>query len=88
MPKSGAGGNFPYHPSVFTLNIPNGIRFSGGLAAGLVAFCFAELKSGFHLISDMLDLKTAIKNCDILITGEGALDATSALGKVEDQCRC
>ncbi len=54
---------------------------AGGIAAGLHAFCGAELKPGSELIFDCLNLNSALENCDVLITGEGSIDAQSAFGK-------
>lgn len=53
----------------------------GGLAGGL-ACIGAELCSGFDLVSDEVELAEAIEAADLVITGEGFLDAESFNGKV------
>ena len=55
---------------------------AGGLGAGLVAFCGAELKRGIDIVMDLLDIENAIRKADVVITGEGRVDAQTAHGKV------
>jgi len=54
---------------------------AGGLGGGLVAFTNAKLINGFELISQTLRLEKRIENADLLITGEGRLDAQTLSGK-------
>ncbi|MDE0216914.1 MAG: glycerate kinase, partial [bacterium] len=54
---------------------------AGGLAGGL-ACVGAELCNGFELLADEVDLYGRIEGADLVVTGEGALDATSLQGKV------
>ena len=54
---------------------------AGGLAGGLAAVG-ARLLPGFDLVADELDLLTRIEGADLVITGEGFLDAQSFTGKV------
>ncbi|KLR61085.1 glycerate kinase [Actinobacteria bacterium IMCC26207] len=54
---------------------------AGGLAGGL-ACLGASLLSGFDLVSDYLGLDELIESADLVITGEGFLDAESFEGKV------
>ena len=54
---------------------------AGGLAFALMHYANAELKSGFELVSEMIDLETHIKKSDVVITGEGSLDAQTLNGK-------
>jgi glycerate kinase len=54
---------------------------AGGLAGGLAAHG-AELVDGFEAIADELELYDAIEQAELVITGEGRLDATSFEGKV------
>ena len=54
---------------------------AGGLAGGLVAVG-GQLVPGFELIADELELADAIDGVDLVITGEGFLDAQSFEGKV------
>jgi glycerate kinase len=54
---------------------------AGGLAGGL-ACLGASLLSGFDLVADYLGLDELIESADLVITGEGFLDAESFEGKV------
>ena len=58
-----------------------GAGAGGGLAGGLAALG-AKLVPGFDLIAETLDLDAAIAESDLVVTGEGQLDATSFAGKV------
>ena len=58
-----------------------GAGAAGGLGAGLVAFCGAELKRGVELVIDAVGLAERLKGADLCITGEGRLDSQSASGK-------
>lgn len=53
----------------------------GGLAAGLVAACGASVESGAALVAGAIDLASRIEWCDVVVTGEGRLDAQSSYGK-------
>ena len=54
---------------------------AGGLGGGLLALG-AEIISGFELIADEAGLAEAIADADLVVTGEGQLDAESFAGKV------
>ena len=54
---------------------------AGGLAGGLVALG-GKIEPGFDLVADEVGLYDAIENADLVITGEGHLDAQSFEGKV------
>jgi len=54
---------------------------AGGLGGGLAAVG-ATLRDGFELIAEEVDLYGQIEGVDLVVTGEGALDATSFEGKV------
>jgi glycerate kinase len=54
---------------------------AGGLAGGLAAIG-AVLLPGFDLVAGRLGLDTQLANADLVVTGEGLVDATSATGKV------
>lgn len=54
---------------------------AGGLAGGLAAIG-AELESGFELVADEIDLFDDVERAELVITGEGYLDAESFVGKV------
>ncbi len=59
-----------------------GAGAAGGLGAGLIAFFEATLESGFQLISETVRLDERIAGADLIITGEGRIDAQSMMGKV------
>ena len=61
-------------------SLPHG-GAGGGLAAGLVAFFGATLQSGFELLAATTHLEDEIVDADLVITGEGRLDAQSLGGK-------
>jgi glycerate kinase len=54
---------------------------AGALAAGLAAFCNARLESGIELVLEHLDAAKRIRAADLVITGEGLLDAQTLGGK-------
>lgn len=54
---------------------------AGGLAAGLVAFCGAQIQSGADLILDTLYFDNYLRQADLVITGEGKLDEQTVHGK-------
>jgi len=58
-----------------------GAGAAGGIGAGAQAFFDANIKSGFKLISEAIDLEKAIEDCDVIITGEGCFDGQSFNGK-------
>lgn len=58
-----------------------GAGAAGGLGAGLKAFLGAALKPGSELVLDIVGLDQALDNADLVLTGEGAIDAQTAAGK-------
>ncbi len=58
-----------------------GAGAAGGLGAGLVAFAGATLEEGIELIAEAVRLRRRLAGADLLITGEGRLDASSGFGK-------
>jgi glycerate kinase len=58
-----------------------GAGAAGGLGFGLMSFCDAKLVSGFDLIADVIHLEEHIADCDLVITGEGRVDAQTLHGK-------
>lgn len=54
---------------------------AGGLGAGLMTFCGAQMRSGFELISELTDLEKQISRADLVFTGEGKIDSQTAYGK-------
>ncbi|MDD2956096.1 MAG: glycerate kinase [Oscillospiraceae bacterium] len=55
---------------------------AGGLAAGLLAFCQANIQSGVDTILDALEFEKHLQDADLVITGEGRIDSQSVNGKV------
>jgi glycerate kinase len=54
---------------------------AGGLGFGLMSFCGAELRPGFDVVADAVELEEKIKSADAVITGEGKLDSQTLEGK-------
>jgi glycerate kinase len=54
---------------------------AGGLAGGLASLG-ATLRPGFEVVAEAVGLAEALRAADIVVTGEGRLDATSFAGKV------
>ena len=63
------------------LNFP-GAGAAGGLGAGAKLFLQANFKRGIDYISEVTGLEEKIKNSDMVITGEGKVDAQTFSGKV------
>jgi glycerate kinase len=59
-----------------------GAGAAGGVGAGLMAYCGAQLRSGAEAVFEIVDLENKIRNADLVISGEGRVDATSAQGKL------
>ncbi len=59
-----------------------GTGAAGGLGYGLLAVSQAEFVSGAEYVMAELGLETKIRECDYVITGEGAMDTQSLQGKV------
>jgi glycerate kinase len=58
-----------------------GAGAAGGLGFGLMTFCGAKLQSGFDMVADLTKLRARISNADLVLTGEGRLDAQTLDGK-------
>jgi len=58
-----------------------GAGAAGGLGFGLMAFLGARAASGFEIIAKAADLEKGIRAADIVITGEGAVDEQTYMGK-------
>lgn len=68
-------------------NFPNiidlpGAGAAGGVGGGAIAFLEAQLISGIQTFLEITELESLIKDCDLVITGEGKLDAQTVRGKV------
>lgn len=59
-----------------------GSAAAGGLALGLAAGVGGEIVRGVDVVADLVGLDVAMSEADLVLTGEGALDATSWHGKV------
>ncbi|WP_104181143.1 glycerate kinase [Arthrobacter sp. B0490] len=59
-----------------------GAGAAGGLPAVLVPFLGAEIVPGSALVADAVGLSGALADADLVLTGEGSLDAQSLGGKV------
>ncbi|MBR6501465.1 MAG: glycerate kinase [Firmicutes bacterium] len=59
-----------------------GAGAAGGLGFGLMAFCGAEIRSGIESVLDMVRFEDLVKDADLVITGEGAIDHQTLFGKV------
>jgi glycerate 2-kinase len=55
---------------------------AGGMGAGLITFLQAEVKSGIEIIMEEIHFEDLIVDADLVITGEGKLDAQTLSGKV------
>lgn len=55
---------------------------AGGLGYGLAAGLGARLRPGAARVAELVGLDEAVRGADLVVTGEGALDATSLSGKV------
>jgi glycerate kinase len=60
--------------------IPGG-GAAGGLGAGLIAFCGARLSSGIDVVLDVTGFDEALASSDLVLTGEGRIDAQTRSGK-------
>jgi glycerate kinase len=57
-----------------------GAGAAGGLGAAFLSLG-AELRPGFGVVADAIGLEAAIESADLVITGEGSLDAQTGSGK-------
>ena len=58
-----------------------GAGAAGGLGAGLMAFAGARLQSGIDMVCEVLNFETAVRDADLVITGEGRADVSSIYDK-------
>jgi glycerate 2-kinase len=54
---------------------------AGGLAAGLLALEEASLEPGIDLVLDTIHFDRDLKDCDLVVAGEGAMDRQTIYGK-------
>lgn len=62
------------------INAP-GAGAAGGMGAALLGLLNAELRAGVEIVVETLQLEQAVKDADLVITGEGRLDSQSICGK-------
>lgn len=58
-----------------------GAGAAGGLGFAFLSFTNAVLKSGIEIVLEEIKLEDDIKDADIVVTGEGRLDAQTIMGK-------
>jgi len=58
-----------------------GAGAAGGLGFGLLTFCHAKIRSGFDVVAGCLGLEAEVAAADLVVTGEGSLDAQTLGGK-------
>ncbi len=58
-----------------------GAGAAGGLGASLIAFLDAELRPGIDIMIEIVKLEQAIKDADLVLTGEGKIDSQTIYGK-------
>jgi glycerate kinase len=58
-----------------------GAGAAGGLGAGMMAFLDAKLMKGIQMIAELNNLEELIREADLVITGEGKMDAQTRFGK-------
>ncbi|MDW8751569.1 glycerate kinase [Streptococcus suis] len=66
------------NPAILTLA---GAGAGGGMAAGLVQFAGARIQTGINFVLDQLDFDKRVAETDLVIVGEGGMDAQSLAGK-------
>lgn len=60
----------------------SGSGAAGGLGYALRTFLNADLKPGIDVVIHQTGIETAIRDADIVVTGEGRMDAQTVMGKV------
>ncbi len=59
-----------------------GVGAAGGFPSGFISIFNSKIESGIEFIFKKGNFKEKIKNCDLVITGEGKFDKQSFFGKV------
>ncbi|MGL4292320.1 MAG: glycerate kinase family protein [Bacteroidales bacterium] len=69
--------------SIYDLDISTmpGAGAAGGLGGAFVAFLNGELVPGIGMVLDAIDFNNRIQGADLIITGEGRMDAQTCMGK-------
>lgn len=58
-----------------------GAGAAGGLAGAIVAFMHGSIRSGIEIVTEMTGLEKAMRDAQLVITGEGQIDDQTAHGK-------
>jgi glycerate kinase len=58
-----------------------GAGAAGGIGFAFISYLGGTLKSGIDLVIEATGLEEKIKTCDVVVTGEGRLDAQTCMGK-------
>ena len=58
-----------------------GAGAAGGVGGGVAALLGARLERGIDMVLDTIDFDSIIRDCDLVITGEGRLDKQTVMGK-------
>jgi glycerate kinase len=68
-----------------------GAGAAGGLGAALLAFLGAGMRRGIHLVLETIRFEERLRDADLVLSGEGKLDAQTASGKtlagIGEACR-
>lgn len=64
------------------INAFEGGGAAGGIGAVLIGILQAKMISGIELLFEYSDIKEQVKDCDLVITGEGQSDRQTMFGKV------
>ena len=59
----------------------SGAGAAGGLGAGMIAFCGAQIRSGASLVLEILRFEDYLEAADLVMTGEGKIDRQIEFGK-------
>ena len=58
-----------------------GAGAAGGLGSALIAFLKAQVRPGIDVVAETVGLRQRLADADLVLTGEGRLDAQTAYGK-------
>lgn len=58
-----------------------GVGAAGGMGAALIAFLKAQLRPGIDIVMEAAGLDAAVRDADLVITGEGRIDSQTVQGK-------
>ncbi len=58
-----------------------GAGAGGGIAAAMVVFLQGQLRPGVEIVTEAVGLDTAVRDADLVVTGEGRIDGQTVHGK-------